>query len=274
VQLTASLTHPNTIAVYDFGRTPDGVFYYAMEYIDGITLEELVEHEGRQPARRVVHLLMQVCSALVEAHELGLVHRDIKPANIMLSLRACVADHVKVLDFGLVKEIAKEDAGTTQQNTLLGTPLYLAPEAITDPNAVGPRTDLYALGAVAYELLTGHPPFEGQTVVEVCSKHLLAEPTPPSLTGVELPRGLEDLVLACLAKAPERRPASAAALRDELEALAIHWTPAEAREWWQSQGPKVVAAAKLGRRQSRSSSPATVAIDLARRSLIPDSASA
>jgi len=179
-----------------------------------------------------------------------------------------------VLDFGLVKEVAKEDVGTTQQNTLLGTPLYLAPEAITDPNAVGARTDLYALGAVAYQLLTGHPPFEGQTVVEVCSKHLLAEPVPPSLAGAELPSGLEDLVLACLAKTPEGRPASAAALRDQLEALQTEWTAAEANDWWQSRAPKVIAAAKLGRRQSRSSSPATIAIDLARRSLVPDGAPA
>jgi serine/threonine-protein kinase len=268
VQLTASLTHPNTIAIYDFGRTPDGVFYYAMEYIEGITLEELVEHDGPQPARRVVHLLIQVCSALIEAHELGLVHRDIKPANIMLSLRACVADHVKVLDFGLVKEVAKEDVAATQQNTLLGTPLYLAPEAITDPNAVGARTDLYSLGAVAYQLLTGHPPFEGQTVVEVCSKHLLAEPLPPSLhAGSDVPRGVEDLVLACLAKTPEGRPASAAELRAKLEACETDWTAAEAEHWWQIQAPKVIAAARAGRRASRSSSPATVAIDLARRSL-------
>jgi serine/threonine-protein kinase len=269
VQLTASLTHPNTIAIYDFGRTPDGVFYYAMEYIEGITLEELVEHDGPQPAGRVVHLLKQVCSALIEAHELGLVHRDIKPANIMLSLRACVADHVKVLDFGLVKEVAKEDVAATQQNTLLGTPLYLAPEAIMEPSAVGARTDLYSLGAVAYQLLTGHPPFEGQTVVEICSKHLLAEPLPPSLyDGIDVPAGVEELVLACLAKAPEGRPASAAELRAKLEALETAWTAAEAQHWWRSQAPKVIASAKAGRRRSRSSSPATVAIDLARRSLL------
>lgn len=275
VQLTASLTHPNTIAIYDFGRTPDGVFYYAMEFIEGITLEELVEHEGPQPARRVVHLLMQVCSALIEAHELGLVHRDIKPANIMLSLRACVADHVKVLDFGLVKEVKNESTSMTQENTLLGTPLYLAPEAITDPSRVGAPADLYSLGAVAYQLLTGQPPFQGQTVVEVCSKHLLAEPLPPSLhEGVQLPRGLEELVLSCLAKTPEARPSSAADLRDRLEQLQTSWTPAEARRWWDEQAPKVIAAARAERSQSRGSSPATLAIDLARRSPLENGARA
>jgi serine/threonine-protein kinase len=275
VQLTASLTHPNTIAIYDFGRTPDGVFYYAMEFLEGITLEELVEHDGPQPPARVVHLLVQVCSALIEAHQLGLVHRDIKPANIMLSLRGCVPDHVKVLDFGLVKEVADQDPNTTAQNTLLGTPLYLAPEAITSPDAVGPATDLYAIGAVAYQLLTGHPPFEGQTVVEVCSKHLLAEPAPLSSyasphTGAPIAPELEQLVLACLAKAPEARPHSAAELRDRLEALPLPstWTAREAHDWWATRSARVLASARQDRRQSRrSASPATIAIDLAGRSL-------
>jgi eukaryotic-like serine/threonine-protein kinase len=275
VQLTASLTHPNTIAIYDFGHTPDGIFYYAMEFLEGITLEELVEHEGPQPAGRVVHLLQQVCAALVEAHQLGLVHRDIKPANIMLSLRGAVPDHVKVLDFGLVKEVADQSPNTTAQNTLLGTPLYLAPEAITSPDAVGPATDLYAVGAVAYQLLTGHPPFEGQTIVEVCSKHLLAEPVALSAhAGIDVPPALEQLVLACLAKSPEARPDSAATVRDRLEAitqtLASRWTATEARRWWETRAPAIVSSAQHERRKSRrSASPATIAIDLAARSLVP-----
>jgi len=269
VQLTASLTHPNTISIYDFGRTPDGIFYYAMELIDGITLEELVTFGGPQPAPRVVHLLTQVCAALVEAHGLGLVHRDIKPANIMLSLRGGVADYVKVLDFGLVKEVEERDPAMTANNTLLGTPLYLAPEAITSPELVGARTDLYALGAVAYQLLTGHPPFEGSTVVEVCSKHLLAEPTSPSLaTTRPIPPALDELVLACLAKSPDARPASAQALREQLEAieLAAPWTVADARAWWAEAAPALLASARADRRGARSSSPATVAIDLQGRS--------
>lgn len=269
VQLTASLTHPNTISIYDFGRTPDGVFYYAMELIDGMTLEELVTFGGPQPARRVVHLLAQVCAALVEAHGLGLVHRDIKPANIMLSLRGGVPDYVKVLDFGLVKEVKERDPGMTANNTLLGTPLYLAPEAITEPESVGARTDLYALGAVAYQLLTGRPPFEGTSVVEVCSKHLLAEPTAPSLaTTHPVPPALDELVLACLAKSPAARPASAQVLRDRLEGIELgeRWTTADARAWWAEEAPSLLASAKAERTHSSSSSPATVAIDFQRRS--------
>jgi eukaryotic-like serine/threonine-protein kinase len=268
VQMTALLTHPNTIAIYDFGRTPDGVFYYAMELIEGITLEELVAHGGAQPARRVVHLLAQVCAALAEAHERGLVHRDIKPANIMLSIRGGAADHVKVLDFGLVKEVEERDASTTAQNTLLGTPLYLAPEAISDPTAVGPATDLYAVGAVAYQLLSGHPPFEGKTVVEVCSKHLLAEPSALVAQGLDVPEALDAVVLACLAKQPAARPPSALRLRELLEAapLGPAWTAAEARSWWANEGPRIMAAARAERASSSSRERATIAIDLARRS--------
>jgi eukaryotic-like serine/threonine-protein kinase len=268
VQLTASLTHPNTIAIYDFGRTPDGVFYYAMEYIEGITLEDLIEHAGPQQPRRIVHILMQVCAALIEAHHVGLVHRDIKPANIMLSVRGCVADQVKVLDFGLVKELSEEDAGTTAQNTVLGTPHYLAPEMISEPSAVGARADLYALGAVGYQLLTGRTVFEGKTVVEVCSKHLFAEPVPPSLdTSLDVPAALEQVILACLAKAPDARPASAAALCATLAKLGLAeaWTPGDAQSWWDVEAPKVMAQVLVQRRESRGSAPATVAIDLARR---------
>jgi eukaryotic-like serine/threonine-protein kinase len=268
VQLTSLLTHPNTIAIYDFGRTPDGIFYYAMEHLDGITLEDLVTHAGPQPAARVTHILAQVCSALTEAHQMGLVHRDIKPANIMLSLRGCVPDHVKVLDFGLVKELAEADASTTAQGLLLGTPLYLAPEAITDPDTVGPRTDLYALGAVGYQLLTGHPVFEGDTVVEVCSKHMMAEPEPPSLDArLQVPAGLERVILACLAKAPAERPESAAALRVMLNGLTPAWTEADAQRWWDAEAPKVMAAIVRERGRAGSSTPATIAIDLARRSV-------
>jgi serine/threonine-protein kinase len=269
VQLTASLTHPNTISIYDFGRTPDGIFYYAMELIDGITLEELVTFGGPQSPGRVVHLLTQVCAALAEAHGLGLVHRDIKPANIMLSLRGGVPDYVKVLDFGLAKEVKERDPAMTASNTLLGTPLYLAPEAITAPEQVGARTDLYALGAVAYQLLTGRPPFEGSSVVEVCSKHLLAEPTAPSLVSPRpVPAALEELVLACLAKSPDARPPSAQALGEKLEALELgeRWTVAEANAWWAKVAPQLLVSAKAERSHSRGGSPATVAIDLERRS--------
>jgi eukaryotic-like serine/threonine-protein kinase len=267
VQLTASLTHPNTIAIYDFGRTPDGVFYYAMELIDGITLEDLIQHAGPQPAARIVHVLIQVCSALVEAHQVGLVHRDIKPANIMLCVRGSVPDHVKVLDFGLVKEINSQDPGTTGQDTVLGTPHFLAPEAISDPGTVSARTDLYALGGVAYELLTGRHVFEGRTVVEVCSKHLLAEPVPPSLDSrLTVPPSLERIILSCLAKAPEARPVSALVLREELLAVDLTraWSQADAQRWWDTQAPVILAQIQA-ERGARTSGPGTVAIDLAHR---------
>lgn len=164
VQLTARLAHPNTVAVYDYGRTPDGVFYYAMEYLDGLSLESLVQRHGPQPPGRVIHILAQAAGALAEAHALGLIHRDVKPANILFCDRGGVPDVVKLLDFGLVKNLdAAEATALTHANSIAGTPLYISPEAITDAGRVDHRADLYALGAVAYFLLTGSPPFPGNT---------------------------------------------------------------------------------------------------------------
>ncbi|RYG65354.1 serine/threonine protein kinase, partial [bacterium] len=184
VQLTSTLTHPNTVAIYDFGRTPDGLFYYAMEYLDGVTLEELVRKHGPQPPGRVVHVLRQVVGALAEAHAAGLIHRDIKPANVLLCERGGAIDVVKVVDFGLVKSLSETaltgELALSNVNVLTGTPLYLAPEAITSPETLDGRADLYAVGAVAYFLLTGRTVFEGATVVEVCGHHLHSKPVPPS----------------------------------------------------------------------------------------------
>jgi eukaryotic-like serine/threonine-protein kinase len=235
VQLTARLTHPNTISIYDYGRTPDGRFYYAMELLDGMTLEELVARTGPQPATRVIHILLQVCGALREAHGVGLIHRDIKPANVYLCTRGGARDVVKVLDFGLVREF-RSDGSVTGSNLdiLVGTPLYLSPEAILTPAQLDSRADIYALGALAYVLLTGAPPFAGRTLVELCGHHLHSVPEPPSTRGVLVSEDLEQTVLACLAKDPGARPQTARELAERLRASrdAGRWGEAEAERWW------------------------------------------
>ncbi|HET6333575.1 MAG TPA: serine/threonine-protein kinase [Polyangiales bacterium] len=235
VQLTSRLTHPNTISIYDYGRTPTGSFYYAMEYVDGCDLQTLVERDGPQDPARVARVLAQLASALSEAHRTGLIHRDIKPANVMLCERGGVADVVKVLDFGLIKEIDGGRGADTEADSerLVGTPLYMSPEALTEPNSVDARSDLYAVGALGYFLLTGQPPFAGRTVLEVCSHHLRSTPmTPSERLGAELPQELEALILACLAKSPEDRPESAAALERALLDFAASWTQERAERWW------------------------------------------
>ncbi len=252
VQLMSALTHPNTIVVYDYGHSPDGVFYYAMEYIDGITLEELVDADGPQPPERVVHVLAQICAALAEAHAIGLVHRDIKPANVMLCNRGTTPDFVKVLDFGLVKELSNDqNTKLSQSATLLGTPHYMAPEAILGRGPVDARVDIYAVGGVAYFLLTGTLVFSGGTVVEVCAKHLTIPPEPPSeRLGRPIPPALEALVLRCLEKDPAKRTESAEALLRELGALDLDgWDPDTARRWWQDRSAALahVQAARKGR---------------------------
>jgi serine/threonine-protein kinase len=236
VQLTARLTHPHTITIFDYGRTPDGVFYYAMEYLEGTNLDDLVREDGPQPPGRVIHILGQVASALVEAHGVGLIHRDIKPENVILCERGGIPDVAKVVDFGLVKDLERgTDARLTQANVVQGTPLYLSPEAISDPDAVDARSDLYSLAAVGYYLLTGTHVFSGKTLVEVCSHHLHTAPEPPSRRlGTPVPADLEELLLTCLAKDPTERPFAAAVLRDALDALEStgSWTPTAARTWW------------------------------------------
>jgi serine/threonine protein kinase len=236
VQLTCQLNHPNTIAIYDYGRTPEGIFYYAMEYLDGINLDDLVTRFGPLPEARVIFLLRQVCGSLAEAHADGMVHRDIKPANIFLTRRGGVRDFVKVLDFGLVKSLeGSEEVGLTSANAITGTPLYLSPEAVNSPEQVDVRSDVYAIGAVGYFLLTGSPVFAGSTVMEICMKHVQAVPQPPSLRlGRPINKSLEELVLRCLAKSPAERPSSAAELLRDLDKcdIIVHWTSDDAEQWW------------------------------------------
>jgi eukaryotic-like serine/threonine-protein kinase len=244
VQHMSQLTHPNTVAVFDYGRSPDGVLYYAMEYLAGIDLELLVKKHGPQPIGRVVQVLAQVCGALQEAHDAGIIHRDIKPGNIIMCERGGVPDVAKVVDFGLVKEITAPTGQSTQ--LVVGTPAYVAPEAVTDPDRVGPASDLYALGAVGYFLLTGRRVFQGKTAFDVCMQHVSTPPTPPSALGVTVPPELEAILMRCLAKQPPERFASAAALADALAALppARDWSTADARQWWRefrAQQPQPVS---------------------------------
>jgi hypothetical protein len=262
VQLTSRLAHPNTISIFDYGHSAEGVFYYVMEYLDGFDLERLVTSEGPLEPARVIHILVQVCGALSEAHALGLIHRDIKPANIVLTERIDEPDVVKVVDFGLVKTLEK-NSGDSHTGTITGTPMYLAPEAIVSPERVDARTDLYALGAVAYFLLVGRNVFEAETVVGVLGKHLTALPEAPSeQLGRPLPSDLEAIVLQCLAKEQNARPTSAAALAAAL--LACRDAPCYDRQaattWWQERGAQLRASGSPAVRGSE-----TMAIDLAER---------
>ncbi len=269
VQLMSALTHPNTVVVYDYGRTPEGTFYYAMEHIEGITLEDLVEADGPQAPERVVHVLTQICAALGEAHSIALVHRDIKPANVMLCDRGGIPDFVKVLDFGLVKQLSNEvSTKLSQSATLLGTPHYMAPEAILGRGPVDSRVDIYAIGAVAYFLLTGTLVFTGNTVVEICAKHLTIPPEPPSQRlGRALPASLEALVLRCLEKDPQKRVPTVEVLAVELAALGLaSWDAARARGWWRERGKVIETAVRAAREgRERSSSQRTLEIDQLRR---------
>jgi eukaryotic-like serine/threonine-protein kinase len=242
VQRTAALTHPNTVTVYDYGRTTDGVLYYAMELLEGASLDEMIELDGAQPEARVIYLLDQAAASLAEAHDAGLIHRDIKPGNIMVVDRGGVSDLVKVLDFGLVKELGTKASGATPPDPTLtaadaitGTPLYMAPESIIAPDTIDARADIYALGAVGYWLLTGTHVFSGTSMVEVCAHHLHSPPEPPSVRlRAPISADLEALILDCLAKKLEDRPASARLLRQRLRscASASQWTNDNAAAWW------------------------------------------
>lgn len=230
VQITCSLNNPHTVAIYDYGRTPEGVFYYAMEYLDGIDLQSLVERDGPQPEGRVASILRQVCASLYEAHAMGLVHRDVKPANVMLNRRGGEPDVVKVLDFGLVK--ALEDERDTPRS-MSGTPLYMSPEAIQTPHLVDGRSDLYALGAVGYFLLTGETAFRAQTLSELCEMHVSAIPQPPSQRlGRAVSAELEHAILACLEKNRAKRPQTARDLAAMLDRVPSRWTLDDAEAWW------------------------------------------
>jgi serine/threonine-protein kinase len=236
VQATARLKHWNTVQIYDYGHAADGTFYYVMEYLPGPTLEQLVKRHGPLPPGRAVHLLRQACQALREAHGLGLIHRDIKPANIMLCERGGVHDVVKLLDFGLVKTVGLEsqEEKLTQEGAVAGTPTYMSPEQASAKEQLDARTDIYSLGAVAYFLLTGQPPFRRDRAIQLIVAHLHEPVRPLTELQAEVPPDLQAVVLRCLEKDPVRRFADVGALEEALAACACagQWTEALAAQWW------------------------------------------
>jgi len=243
---TAALTSPHTVQLYDFGIAEDGRLYYVMELLDGLDLDTLIRQHGPLPAERVVHLLRQVCSALQDAHANGLVHRDIKPANVVVSRAGTTFDFVKVLDFGLVKldSPRRADPDAVQlsaEDSWSGTPGYMAPEVVVGAADTDHRVDLYALGCVAYWLLTGTMVFEGENAMQVMFQHVQAEPKRPSdRVDLPIPAALEDLVMQCLEKDPARRPASAEAVSERLGVVSLTsvWTAERAEEWWATHRPR------------------------------------
>ncbi|MGN6392549.1 MAG: serine/threonine-protein kinase [Gemmatimonadales bacterium] len=242
---TAALKSPHTVQLYDFGATEDGRLYYVMELLDGLDLDTLVKQFGPVAPERAVHLLRQVCSSLQDAHVNGLVHRDIKPANVIVSRAGTTFDFAKVLDFGLVKlDAAQKDgdgaATLTTESSTSGTPAFMAPEVVLGDAVTDHRVDLYALGCVAYWLLTGKLVFEGGSAVEVMFHHVHTVPVRPSeRSGLEIPAALEALVMECLEKDPARRPISAEAVSTRLNAvrLAQPWTAERAEQWWATHRP-------------------------------------
>jgi serine/threonine protein kinase len=248
---TAALKSPHTVQLYDFGVTEDGTLYYVMELLDGIDLDTLVARHGPLPSERVIHILRQVLSSLADAHANGLVHRDIKPANIVVSRVGTAFDFAKVLDFGLVKleggrrASADDPLKLTADNTAGGTPAFMAPEVVLGEPAADHRVDIYSLGCVAYWLLTGRLVFEGRSAVEVMFGHAhTAPPRPSQRVELPIPPPLEDLIMACLEKEPDKRPASADIVSARLEACAVAtpWTPERAEKWWTAHMPSASEA--------------------------------
>lgn len=245
VRITSQLTHPNTIAIFDYGRTPEGMFYYVMELLDGANLQHLVELTGPLPSARVIHILTQICGSLSEAHRKGLLHRDIKPSNVMLTELGGVFDTVKVLDFGLVKQISDLADGSANDR-IVGTPAYLAPEIIEADHNASPKSEVYAMGAVGYYLLTGTPVFDNATMDQVLRAQLEEAPEPVSRRlGASVNENLEWVLMRCLDKDPNQRPDSVSHLAALLrEAEREVWTALDAEIWWEQYGEAVRAEAR------------------------------
>ncbi len=240
VRSMAKLSHWNTVEIFDYGRSEDGTFYYAMEYLPGLNLMQLVERCGPMPPERVIYLMRQTCDALHEAHGQGLIHRDIKPGNIYAAKRGGVYDVAKLLDFGLVKPLVTDASSVelTQEGAITGSPLYMSPEQASGAETADARTDIYSLGAVMYFLLTGQPPFQRERAMQVLMAHVHDEVLPPSQVYSDVPADLELVVLRALAKRPEDRYQDAESLRAALAdcAAAGQWNRELARRWWEKNG--------------------------------------
>jgi serine/threonine-protein kinase len=244
---TAALRSPHTIDVYDFGVTGDGHFFYAMEYLEGLDLQTLVEDYGPVPAERAVHLVLQACDSLAEAHDRGLTHRDIKPANLFLSNLGPSGDYIKILDFGLVQTERPEELSErlTAEGVTAGTPAYMAPEMAIQAGDVDHRSDIYALGGVAYWLLTGKYLFEAENGLAMIVEQVKTTPEPPSRrTELPIPAEIDRIVMRCLEKDPEDRYQSTRDLAADLAAVSLpeSWTPARATHWWRVHRPPASVA--------------------------------
>ncbi|MCE9554175.1 MAG: serine/threonine protein kinase [Planctomycetes bacterium] len=252
VRATAKLSHWNTIEIFDYGRSDDGTFYYVMEFLPGMSLADLVKTHGPLPPGRAIYLLRQVCDALNEAHQANLVHRDLKPGNIFAAQRGGIYDVAKLLDFGLVKPIADiESTQLTQEGSITGSPLYMSPEQATGEADSDPRSDVYSLGAVAYYLLTGCPPFDGDKPLKVIIAHSNEKPVAPSQRRSEIPHDLDMVVLKCLEKSLDDRFQTIADLEAALAGCeaAGEWSREQAAQWWEAKGlltdPEVLVEAQV-----------------------------
>jgi serine/threonine-protein kinase len=236
VQTTATLTHPNTVEIFDYGHAEDGTFYYVMEYLPGMNLEDLVERHGPLPPERALHLLRQVSQALREAHGIGLIHRDIKPSNIFACERGKVYDVAKLLDFGLVKNSGPVggDARLTQEGSLSGSPAFMSPEQAASRPQLDARSDIYNVGAVGYFLITGQLLFDRESALEMLYAHAYEPFVPNPQFQEAVPADLQQVILRCLEKDSARRYQDAASLDKALAACACanQWTLERAEEWW------------------------------------------
>ncbi|WP_422926462.1 serine/threonine-protein kinase [Singulisphaera sp. PoT] len=245
VRSAARLSHPNSIEIFDYGHTDDGTFYYVMEYLQGMSLGDLIAGYGPLPPSRVIHLFRQICAGLAEAHSLGLVHRDLKPANVFVAVRGGETDVVKILDYGLVKlRHEPEVAQLTVDQTVSGTPMFMAPEQASADGDLDGRADIYAIGAMAYYALTGRPPFDGPSPFAIMIAHARDPVVPPSQINPEIPQDLEKVVLRCLEKSPNDRFADVKELSRALAACAAgaDWDADKSDEWWVSAAQTEVAA--------------------------------